>query len=153
MPPWGKHGFYSEPEIRDIVAFLKTLKTPAKFADALEDPAKRPLPVEDRDALDLFVNPSAERIEAGEALYKKAGPNGKACIACHADPKTAFKRWAVTMPRWEKRLNKVLARREMQIACELGRDHAVGDAIELAEAGHRDQQQQERQFRCHVNFS
>jgi L-cysteine S-thiosulfotransferase len=45
MPPWGKHGFYSDAEIRDIVAFLKTLKTPAKFADPLDDPAKRPRPV------------------------------------------------------------------------------------------------------------
>ncbi len=112
MPPWGKHGFYSEPEIRDIVAFLKTLKTPAKFTDALEDPEKRPVPVEDRDALDPFVNPAAERIEVGEALFRKAGPNGQACIACHADAKTVFKRWAVTMPRWEKRLNKVLGAEE-----------------------------------------
>src|SRR5512133_1303523 len=63
MPPWGKHGFYNEAEIRDMVAFLKTLKTPAKFANPLDDPEKRPLPVEDRDALDPFVNPAAERIE------------------------------------------------------------------------------------------
>ena len=70
MPPWGKHGFYTEAEIRDMVAFLKTLKTPAKFANPLDDPEKRPMPVEDRDALDPFVNPAAERIEAGAALFK-----------------------------------------------------------------------------------
>ena len=71
MPPWGKHGFYTEAEIRDMVAFLKTLKTPAKFANPLDDPEKRPMPVEDRDALDPFVNPAAERIEAGAALFKQ----------------------------------------------------------------------------------
>lgn len=112
MPPWGKHGFYNEAEIRDIVAFLKTLKTPAKFADLLNDPEKRPKPVEDRDGLDPFVNPAAERIEIGAALFKQAGPNGKACVTCHAAPATAFKRWAVEMPKWEPRLNKVLGAEE-----------------------------------------
>ncbi|MBS0548356.1 MAG: sulfur oxidation c-type cytochrome SoxA [Proteobacteria bacterium] len=112
MPPWGKHGFYKEDEIKDIVAFLKTLKTPAKFADPLDDPEKRPKPVEDRDAADPFVNPSVDRIEVGAALFKKAGPNGQACAACHADPQVAFKRWAVEMPRWEPRLKKVLGAEE-----------------------------------------
>jgi L-cysteine S-thiosulfotransferase len=32
MPPWGTHGIFSEAEIGDIVAFLKTLKSPAKLA-------------------------------------------------------------------------------------------------------------------------
>jgi sulfur-oxidizing protein SoxA len=108
MPPWGRHGFYSEAEIRDIVAFLKTLKTPAKFADPLDDPAKRPRPVEDRDFLDPFVNPGADHIEAGATLFKKVGPNGKACFTCHATPATSFRRWAVEMPKWEPRLDKVL---------------------------------------------
>jgi sulfur-oxidizing protein SoxA len=106
MPPWGKHGFYSDAEISDIVAFLKTLKTPAKFADPLDDPEKRPQPVEDRDALDPFVNPAAERIEAGAALFKQS------CASCHATPATSFKRWAVEMPKWEPRLNKVLGAEE-----------------------------------------
>lgn len=112
MPPWGKHGFYTEAEIRDVVAFLKTLKTPTKFADPLNDPEKRPVPVEDRDALDPFVNPGADRIEVGAALFKQPGPNGKACAACHATPETSFKRWAVEMPKWEPRLNKVLGAEE-----------------------------------------
>jgi sulfur-oxidizing protein SoxA len=112
MPPWGKHGFYNEAEIRDMVAFLKTLRTPASLKDPLDDPEKRPPPVEDRDALDPFVNPAAERIEAGANLFKQPGPNGKACIACHADPKAAFKQWAVQMPKWEPRLDKVLGTEE-----------------------------------------
>ena len=112
MPPWGKNGFYSQDEIKDIVAFLKTLKSPVKFKDALDDPEKRPRPVEDRDALDPFVNPAAEHIDTGAALFRQAGPDGKACIACHADPKTSFKRWAVEMPRWEPRLEKVLGAEE-----------------------------------------
>src|SRR5262249_8146395 len=112
MPPWGKHGFYTEAEIRDMVAFLKTLKTPAKFADPLDDPEKRPRPVEDRDALDPFVNPAAEHIDTGKALFNKPGPNGKACVACHATPQESFKRWAVEMPKWEPRLKKVLGAEE-----------------------------------------
>jgi len=106
MPPWGKHGFYSEAEIRDMVAFLKTLKTPASFANPLDDPTRRPQPVEDRDALDPFVNPAAERIDAGAALFKQN------CVSCHATPETTFKRWAVEMPKWEPRLKKVLGAEE-----------------------------------------
>jgi len=106
MPPWGKHGFYSEAEIRDIVAFLKTLKTPAQFKDPLDDPAKRPRPVENRDFLDPFVNPGADHIDSGAALFKKS------CASCHATPETSFKRWAVEMPKWEPRLNKVLGAEE-----------------------------------------
>ncbi|MBS0522375.1 MAG: sulfur oxidation c-type cytochrome SoxA [Proteobacteria bacterium] len=102
MPPWGKHGFYSEAEIKDIVAFLKTLKTPARFANPLDDPAKRPKPVEDRDALDPFVNPAADHIGTGKRLFVQA------CASCHATPEATFKRWAVEMPRWEPRLKKVL---------------------------------------------
>jgi sulfur-oxidizing protein SoxA len=112
MPPWGKHGFYKDDEIRDIVAFLKTLKTPAKFSNPIDDPATRAKPVEDRDASDPFVNPAMDRVDAGAALFKKPGPNGQACIACHADPKAAFKRWAVELPKWEPRLKKVLGAEE-----------------------------------------
>jgi sulfur-oxidizing protein SoxA len=108
MPPWGAHGFYKPEEIRDIVAFLKTLKTPATFKTALDDPEKRPLPVEDRDGLDPFVNPAAARIEVGEALTKAAGPNGKSCVSCHATLATTYKAWSAAMPRWEPQLNKVL---------------------------------------------
>ena len=32
MPPWGGHGIFNEAEINDIVAFLKTLKSPAPYA-------------------------------------------------------------------------------------------------------------------------
>jgi len=106
MPPWGRHGFYSEAEIKDIVAFLKTLKTPAKFANPLDDPEKRPQPVEDRDALDPFVNPAAERIDAGASLFRQN------CVACHATPQATFRRWAVEMPKWEPRLKKVLGAEE-----------------------------------------
>jgi L-cysteine S-thiosulfotransferase len=112
MPPWGKHGFYNEAEIRDIVAFLKTLKTPATFAEPLDDPAKRAKPVENRDATDPFVNPAMDRVDPGAALFKTPGPNGQACIACHADPKAAFKQWAAEMPKWEPRLKKVLGAEE-----------------------------------------
>src|SRR5262252_3000189 len=56
MPPWGTHGIFSEQEFGDLVAFLKTLKTPAPFKTDLDDPAKRPAPVEKRDNFDSMLN-------------------------------------------------------------------------------------------------
>jgi L-cysteine S-thiosulfotransferase len=109
MPPWGAHGIFNDEEISDIVAFLKTLKAPKEFTGALEDPAKRPAPVETRDNFDPLVNPAVWELEKGEALYKKAGAGGKACATCHADPKAAFKTWAATMPKIEPRLKKPLS--------------------------------------------
>ena len=38
MPPWGSHGLFNDQEINDMVAFLKTLKSPAVFKTALDDP-------------------------------------------------------------------------------------------------------------------
>ena len=52
MPPWGGHGVFNDQEISDMVAFLKTLKKPAVFKTELDDPNKRPAPVEKRENLD-----------------------------------------------------------------------------------------------------
>ena len=108
MPPWGAHRLYSAAEIRDMVAFLQTLRTRAALASALDDPSARHKPAESRDALDPFVNPGVEHAHAGRALFTRAGPTGKACNSCHERPDEAFARWAATMPRWEPRLGKVL---------------------------------------------
>lgn len=108
MLPWGRHTFYTQEEIQDVVAFLKTLKTPAIFKNQLDDPSRRPLPVEDRDWRDPFVNPAAEAIETGGELFKKASASGKSCSSCHATPETAFKRWGVSMPKWDARLKHMV---------------------------------------------
>jgi sulfur-oxidizing protein SoxA len=108
MPPWGSHGFFSEQEIGDIVAFLKTLKSPAPFQTELDDPNKRPQPVEKRDNLDPIENPAMWAVEKAEALWKQRTSSGFSCGTCHHDPKAQFKSWAAAMPKWEPRLNKVL---------------------------------------------
>src|SRR6266568_1582224 len=109
MPPWGTHGIFNDEEIGHIVAFLKTLKAPAQFKAALDDPAKRPPPVEKRDNLDSLVNPGMWAVEEkAPELWKTRGPSGFACSTCHASPQAAFKTWAAGMPRWEPRLDKVL---------------------------------------------
>lgn len=109
MPPWGSHGFFTDAEINDIVAFLKTLKSPAPFKTVLDDPTKRPPPVEKRENLDPIENPGMWAVERAEALWKVRGPAGFACGTCHAEAKAQFKTWAAGMPKWEPRLNKVLA--------------------------------------------
>jgi L-cysteine S-thiosulfotransferase len=108
MPPWGSHGLFDDQEINDMVAFLKTLKSPAVFKTELDDPAKRPPPVEKRDNLDSIENPAMWAVDKAQELWKQAGVAGSSCNTCHSDPKTSFKTWAASMPMWEPRLNKVL---------------------------------------------
>ena len=38
MPPWGSHGVFTDAEINDMVAFLKTLKKPAVFKVEVDNP-------------------------------------------------------------------------------------------------------------------
>ena len=108
MTPWGSHGLFDDQEINDMVAFLKTLKSPAVFKTELDDPAKRPPPVEKRDNLDSIENPAMWAVDKAQELWKQAGAAGSSCNTCHSDPKTSFKTWAASMPMWEPRLNKVL---------------------------------------------
>ena len=108
MPPWGRHDVFSEPEINDIVAFLKTLKAPAVFKTALDDPNKRPAPVEKRDNLDSIENPGMWAVDKAQSLWKEKTAIGFSCNTCHSDPKETFKTWAASMPKWEPRLDKVL---------------------------------------------
>jgi len=110
MPPWGTHGVLPEEDIRHIVAYLKTLKAPATFKNPLDDPARRPVPKEDRDNLDPMVNPGMWVIDKAKELWNAKGPNGAACASCHhtPEPEVRFQSWAASMPRWDKRLEKVL---------------------------------------------
>lgn len=108
MPPWGTHKIFTPDEIKDIVAYLNTLKGPTAFKDRLDDPAKRPLPQPTADYLDPTENPAMFELDRGNAIYHSKGRNGKACVDCHARPEVEFKNWAATMPRYEPRMKKVL---------------------------------------------
>lgn len=101
MPPWGAHGLISNEEIKDIVAYLKTLQTPVEFAEAVDNPAKRPLPVETRNNLDPFENPAMASLELGEQLFQQQ------CSSCHQSA-DKYKAWAVKMPKYAPSLQKVL---------------------------------------------
>ena len=109
MPPWGSHGLFDDQEINDMVAFLKTLKSPAVFKTELDDPTKRPPPVEKRDNLDSIENPAMWAVDKAQELWNQAGAAGASCNTCHSDPKTSFKTWAASMPMWEPRLNKAIS--------------------------------------------
>jgi L-cysteine S-thiosulfotransferase len=108
MPPWGTNGIFNDKEIGDIVAFLKTLKTPATFSSALDDPNKRPTPVESRENLDALENPGMWAVDKAPVLWQLPGPSGSACANCHDQPERSFKSWAASMPKWEPRLDKVV---------------------------------------------
>jgi sulfur-oxidizing protein SoxA len=108
MPPWGTNRVFDEKEIGDIVAFIKTLKAPARFNTEVDDPLKRPVPVESRENLDPLENPAMWAIDRAPALWELRGPGGSSCASCHDKPEETFKTWAATMPRWEPRVGKVL---------------------------------------------
>ncbi|MDB5812743.1 MAG: cytochrome c [Betaproteobacteria bacterium] len=108
MPPWGAYGVYRLDEVRDIVAFLKTLKQPYAITDKAENPNTRPAPVERRDNLDPTENPGIFGLDTGKDVFTRRGSNGKSCASCHATPESSFKTWAARMPRYEPRLQRVL---------------------------------------------
>lgn len=108
MPPWGTHNLFGVQEIQDIVAFMKTLKTPHTIQDELENPVTRPVPVETRDNLDVFVNDGMAAVERAGSIYSRTGASGKSCATCHAEPGKRFRTWAASMPRYEPRLKKVI---------------------------------------------
>jgi L-cysteine S-thiosulfotransferase len=108
MPPWGTHGLFSDQDIGHIVAFLKTLNAPAVFRAEVDDPNKRPPPVETRDNLDELVNPGMWAVEKAQQLWTTRGPDGFSCSTCHGQAAERFKTWAAGMPKWEPRLDKVL---------------------------------------------
>lgn len=113
MPPWGTHKVFTVDEVKDMVAFLKTLNgEPKIYSNPLENPVTRPLPVENRDNLDPFVNSAMDGVERAKALWSKVGPSGKACASCHKDAAKEFKTWATSMPKYEPRLKKVMGVQE-----------------------------------------
>ena len=107
MPPWGSHGLFNDQEIMDIVAFLKTLKSPVVFKTPSDDPNNRKVGGKE-DNLDPMENPGMWVIEKAEALWKQRGATGFSCNTCHNNPAASFKTWATSMRKWEPRLNKVL---------------------------------------------
>jgi sulfur-oxidizing protein SoxA len=135
MPPWGRHGVFTPEEIRDMVAFLKTLTTEKTFSDALDDPNSRPMPVEDRDNLDPTENPAAWALDTAIEVYARIGPSGESCASCHAEPESAFATWAAGMPRYEPRAGKVLGIEEFltrHARATTGEDLAMQSADNLA---------------------
>jgi L-cysteine S-thiosulfotransferase len=108
MPPWGTNGLFNDQEINDIIAFLKTLTAPASFKTEVDNPEKRPPPVEKRANLDPLENPGMWAVEKAQTMYKTRTASGFSCYTCHTEPEKSFKTWAATMPKWEPRLDKVL---------------------------------------------
>jgi len=108
MPPFGAYGILTKAEIKDVVSYLQSLKKVVSFDNPVDNPEKRPVPVEERDNLDEFENPGMFAVELGEELFNKRGSRGQSCQDCHDNPEENFARWAVNMPKVEPRLNKVI---------------------------------------------
>jgi len=95
MPPWGAHNILTTDEIKDIVSYLKTLTIPVLLQ-------QRRIPTNNVDNLDEFENPAMFELETGRELFSES------CQKCHKNPEDKFTKWAVTMPKFEPRLNKII---------------------------------------------
>lgn len=95
MPPFGAYNILTTDEIKDIVSYLKTLRIPVQFK-------KRPIPINNVNNLDEFENPAMFELETGTELFIES------CQKCHKTSEDSFAKWAVTMPKFEPRLNKII---------------------------------------------
>jgi sulfur-oxidizing protein SoxA len=85
MPPWGAQGTFTPDELVHLVAYLQTLRGPARpETDTSRNPFTRSKPVGFGDNLDPTNNPAVVRAETAEAMWSAVGPSGKSCAACHA---------------------------------------------------------------------
>lgn len=110
MPPWGTVGIYTPEEIVHIVAFLQSQKgPPVERKDPNIDPNTRYVSEGFGDNLDPTNNPGLVMAEEAEALWSKAGPNGKSCASCHSGGVAAMKGVATKWPKFVAKYNRVMA--------------------------------------------
>jgi L-cysteine S-thiosulfotransferase len=111
MPPWGAQGLFTPQEIVHLVAYLQTLRGPAPpETDPERNPFTRTKPVGFGDNLDPTNNPAVLRAEGATALWKAAGPAGKACGGCHAgEPAAVMRGVATRYPRHVAAYRRVMA--------------------------------------------
>jgi sulfur-oxidizing protein SoxA len=100
MPPFGTNGLLTEAEVADIAAYLQTLK------QALAPPARPPLrtPRERIYVSDEDFSMADSYVEAGKALFEKAGHNGRSCADCHGTGKEgpALSKAAARYPKYNE---------------------------------------------------
>jgi sulfur-oxidizing protein SoxA len=111
MPPWGTTGAFTPEEIVHLVAYLQTLKGPARpERDAERDPNTRKKPVGFGDNLDPTNNPAVLLAEGATSLWMAPGPSGQSCATCHtARPDTAMKGVATRYPTLVKSTGRVMS--------------------------------------------
>ena len=134
MPPWGTHGLFNDQEIRDIVAFLKTLKSPAQFADrARRSRQASAAGGEARQSRSARQSRHVGGRARADALEDQRRRAASPATSCHDDAAEQFKKWAATMPKWEPRLDKVLGVEEF-----VSRHAKATTGAELADAERRE---------------
>lgn len=84
MPPWGAMKVLKPEEIVDLVAFLKTQKSPVPpEKDPNRNANTRMKPVGFGDNLDPTNNPAVVYAESALAVWNAKGPKHKSCNSCH----------------------------------------------------------------------
>jgi L-cysteine S-thiosulfotransferase len=111
MPPWGAQGTFTPEELVHLVAYLQTLRGPARpEPDASRDPFTRSKPVGFGDNLDPTNNPAVVRAESAEALWSARAPTGKSCADCHAGGAASSMRGVATRyPKHVAAFGRVMA--------------------------------------------
>jgi len=110
MPPMGTNGLLKKHQIVQILAYLKTLKTPITFAQQ-----------KSKDRFNLLVanrdfTLADEYIVEGEALFNQAGKNGKSCASCHQENDRSLAGVAASYPKIDAQ-NKIVSLEERTNIC------------------------------------
>ena len=111
MPPWGTDAVLTPAEIVHLVAYLQTLKEPARAeADPDRNPFTRRRPTGFGDNLDPTNNPAVLAAEDMDSVWAQRGPRGKACADCHAGGiEAAMKGVATRYPRYDPVYRRIVS--------------------------------------------
>ncbi len=121
MPPFGTNGILKKHEVVHIVAYLGTLKRAVHAPKRAQLQARNfYVAAEDFTLADIYI-------EEGEALFRKAGKNGKSCASCHSATNTQapnLKGVATTYPKYDPAIKHVIGLEQRINRCQKKYKHS-----------------------------
>ncbi|MFK5891766.1 MAG: sulfur oxidation c-type cytochrome SoxA [Pseudomonadota bacterium] len=115
MPPFGTNEILTKHEVVHIVAYINTLKS------LVNAPKRAQLQERNFDVAGEDFTLADIYIEKGEALFRKAGKNGKSCASCHSSANSKgpnLKGIASIYPKYDSGLKRVMGLEQQINVCQ-----------------------------------